>query len=248
MPRIFCIANQKGGVGKTTTAVHLAAGFALAGKKSLLIDLDPQCNATSGLGVPPLENHPLLQDQPLHEHLHSTVFPHLSVLPGCRNFQDVEVLERGSPSRREILRQHLDLDCSSYDAIFIDSPPSLGEVTQAALACSTEVIMPIQCEYYAMEGLSQMIQVIRGVMQAHPGRLTFGGILLTMFDPKFQLTHEVEREVRDFFGEIVFATRIPRDIVFSESPSHGQSVLTYAPRSRGARAYIELCMEVLDRD
>lgn len=108
--------------------------------------------------------------------------------------------------------------------------------------------MPIQCEYYAMEGLSQMIQVIRGVMQSQPGRLAFGGILLTMFDPNFQLTHEVEREVRDFFGEIVFATRIPRDVVFGESPSHGQSVLTYAPRSRGARAYIELCMEVLERD
>lgn len=122
MPRIFCIANQKGGVGKTTTAVHLAAGFALAGKKSLLIDLDPQCNATSGLGVQPLENHPLLQDQPLQEHLQSTLFQNLSVLPGCRNFQDVEVLEKGTQSRRDILRQHLDLDCTSFDAVFIDSP------------------------------------------------------------------------------------------------------------------------------
>lgn len=248
MPRIFCIANQKGGVGKTTTAVHLAASFALAGKKTLLVDLDPQCNATTGLGIEPLANHPLLQEQPLQEFLQPSCFEGLSILPGCRNFQDVEVFEKGLPGRRELLRQHLDTDCVSYDAVFIDSPPSLGEVTQAALASSTEVIMPIQCEYYAMEGLSQMIQVIRGVMQSQPGRLAFGGILLTMFDPNFQLTHEVEREVRDFFGEIVFGTRIPRDVVFGESPSHGQSVLTYAPRSRGARAYIELCMEVLERD
>ena len=172
----------------------------------------------------------------------------LQVLPGCRSFQDVEVLEKGGSSQRTVLKRHLEADLGGFDAVFIDSPPSLGALTQAALASSSEVIMPIQCEYYAMEGLTQMIHVIRDIMQLQPGRLTFGGILLTMFDPRFELTHEIDREVRDFFGDIVFDTRIPRDIVFSESPSHGQSVLTYAPRSRGARAYIELCMEVLDRD
>ena len=242
------MANQKGGVGKTTTAVNLAWAMALANQRTLLIDLDPQCNATTGLGFQPLERHPLLADRPLRESLLNARIDSLQILPGCRSFHDVDQLENGNQSRREWLKQHLDVETGAFDVVIIDSPPSLGELTQAALASSTEVIMPIQCEYYAMEGLTQMIHVIRAIMQKDTGRLTFGGILLTMFDPKFELTHEVDREVRDFFGDIVFDTRIPRDIVFSESPSHGQSVLTYAPRSRGARAYIELCMEVLDRD
>ncbi|MFM8262805.1 MAG: ParA family protein [Pirellula sp.] len=248
MPRIFCVANQKGGVGKTTTAINLAWGLGMAKQRTLLIDLDPQCNATSGLGFVPLDRHPLLGDQPLRESIQQSNLESLQVLPGCRSFQDVDLLEKGTQSRRDWLKQHLDTETGMFDAVVIDSPPSLGELTQAALASSTEVIMPIQCEYYAMEGLTQMIHVIRDIMHKEPGRLTFGGILLTMFDPNFELTHEVDREVRDFFGDIVFDTRIPRDIVFSESPSHGQSVLSYAPRSRGARAYIELCMEVLDRD
>lgn len=137
---------------------------------------------------------------------------------------------------------------SGFDLVFIDCPPSLGALTQAALAASTEVLMPIQCEYFAMEGLSQMIQVIRQVMQTQPGKLTFGGIVLTMYDPYLELTHEVDREVREFFGEIVFDTVIPRDVAIAEAPSHGLSVLDYAPRSKGTRAYIELCMEVLERD
>jgi chromosome partitioning protein len=248
MARIFCIANQKGGVGKTTTAVNLAWAFALAGNRTLLVDLDPQCNATSGLGFASAPRHPLLIDAPLRESILTTPHNLLNLLPGCRTFQDVDQLEKGTHSRRALLKQHLDAGLGGYDAVFIDCPPSLGELTQAALASSSEVLMPIQCEYYAMEGLTQMIHVIRDIMQTQPGKLTFGGILLTMVDPRFELTAEVDQEVRDFFGDIVFDTVIPRDIALCESPSHGQSVLTYAPRSRGARAYIELCMEVLERD
>lgn len=157
-------------------------------------------------------------------------------------------MAKGGNGQAAVLQQHLDSGMSGFDMVFIDCPPSLGALTQAALAASTEVLMPIQCEYFAMEGLSQMIQVIRQVMQHQPGKLTFGGIVLTMYDPYLELTHEVDREVREFFGEIVFDTVIPRDVAIAEAPSHGLSVLDYAPRSKGTRAYIELCMEVLERD
>jgi chromosome partitioning protein len=245
--RILCIANQKGGVGKTTTAVNLAVGLAKAGRRTLLVDLDPQCNATTGLGCQPTDRHPLVSRQPLGESLRPTATNGLELLPGSRSFQDVESLA-GDNSHGATLSQHLASGMSAYDFVLIDCPPSLGQLTQSALASSTEVVMPIQCEYFAMEGLTQMIEVIRGVMQRHPSRLQFGGIVLTMYDHTLELTREVDAEVRDFFGEIVFHTVIPRDVAVSEAPSHGQSVIDYAPRARGARAYVELCLEVLDRD
>jgi chromosome partitioning protein len=248
MARIICIANQKGGVGKTTTAVNLAVGLATAGERTLLIDLDPQCNATSGIGASPSQAHPLLLERPLRESLQDTNWENLRLLPGSRSFVDVDRLERGEASDSAVLRQNLDSGMASFDFVLIDCPPSLGQLTQAALSASTEVLMPIQCEYYAMEGLTQMIHVIRDCMHRGEGRLTFGGILLTMYDPSLELTHEVDSEVRDFFGDIVFDTVIPRDVAVSEAPSHGISVMDYAPRSRGCRAYLELCMEVLERD
>lgn len=248
MARIICIANQKGGVGKTTTAVNLAVGLATAGERTLLVDLDPQCNATSGVGERPADSHPLLLERPLRESLTPTRWENLSLLPGSRSFVDVDRLERGQLTDSAILRQHLDAGMASFDYVLIDCPPSLGQLTRAALCASTEVLMPIQCEFYAMEGLTQMIHVIRDVMQQGDGRLTFGGILLTMYDPSLELTQEVDTEVREFFGDIVFDTVIPRDVSVSEAPSHGVSVLDYAPRSRGCRAYLELCMEVLERD
>ena len=248
MGRILCIANQKGGVGKTTTAVNLAVGLAKAGQQTLLVDLDPQCNATSGLGASPALNHPLLLETQLRESLLTTRQEHLSLLPGSRSFVDVDRLERGGERDSHTLKQHLEAGMGAFDFVLIDCPPSLGQLTQAALAASTEVLMPIQCEFYAMEGLTQMIQVIRQVMHSGAGRLAFGGILLTMYDPSLELTYEVDTEVREFFGDIVFDTVIPRDVAVSEAPSHGTSVLDYAPRSRGSRAYLELCMEVLERD
>ncbi len=248
MGRVLCVANQKGGVGKTTTAINLSAALAKAGMKVLLVDLDPQCNATTGLGQTPSANHPLVTGVPLAEGVVATGVDGLDLLPGTRSFRDIELLarDRNSPTNR--LRDYLELGLNRYDFVLIDCPPSVGPLTRTALAGSTEVLMPIQCEYFAMEGLTQMIEVIRDVIWHDAHHLQFGGILLTMYDHRLELTHEVDREVREFFGEIVFQTAIPRDVAVSEAPSHGLPVLDYNPRARGSRAYAELCMEVLDRD
>jgi chromosome partitioning protein len=242
------VANQKGGVGKTTSAVNLAVGLAKAGKRTLLVDLDPQCNATSGIGRQPAVRHPLVSDASLRESTQKTTTDGLELLPGSRSFRDVEALVAAAERNTATLRHHLAAGMTAYDYVLIDCPPSLGGLTRTALANSTEVLMPIQCEYFAMEGLTQMIDVIREVMQGENTRLAFGGILLTMFDHTLELTHEVEREVRDFFGEIVYETVVPRDVQVAEAPSHGQSVLDYAPRSRGSRAYVELCWEVMETE
>jgi chromosome partitioning protein len=242
--RVLCVANQKGGVGKTTTALNLAVCLAKGARRTLLIDLDPQCNATSGLGVQPTERHPLAARLLLRESLVETTTPGLELLPGCRSFQDVETLASAS-EQPESLRNRLAAATGAYDFVLIDCPPSLGPLTRTALASSTEVLMPIQCEYFAMEGLTQMIEVIRQVMNQERNRLKFGGIVLTMFDHTLELTREVEGEVREFFGDIVYQTVVPRDVAVCEAPSHGRSVIDYAPRSRGARAYVELAMEVL---
>jgi chromosome partitioning protein len=244
--RIVCVANQKGGVGKTTTASNLAAGLAHGGMRTLLLDLDPQCNATTGFGAAPAAVHPLVSEAPLAESVVPSSIQNLFLLPGSRSVRDVERIAEQARSGSMVLESHLARGLNAWDYCFIDCPPSVGELTRTALACSTEVIMPIQCEYFALEGLTQMIEVIRDVMQERPGRLSFGGIVLTMHDAGLELTAEVERDVRDFFGEIVFETVIPRDVAVSEAPSHAKSVLDYAPRSRGARAYTELCMEVRD--
>jgi len=246
--RILCVANQKGGVGKTTTAINLAVALAKSGARTLLVDLDPQCNATSGLGQTPAGRHPLISDQPLKESLCQVSTTGLDLVPGSRNFHDVDALATADDNQTATLRQHLAGGLSGYDFVLIDCPPSLGQLTRTALASSSEVLMPIQCEYFAMEGLTQMIEVIRQVMTRFPGKLKFGGILLTMYDHLLELTREVDEEVRDFFGEVVYRTVIPRDVAVSEAPSHALSVIDYAPRARGARAYVELCMEVLERD
>ena len=246
--RIFCIANQKGGVGKTTTAINLAACLADAGQRTLVVDLDPQCNATSGLGIDPVVDHPLLIDAPLRSNTAATSIENLFVVPGSRSFVDVDRLAHSTETEAGQIAQHLTNEARWYDSILIDCPPSLGQLTRAALRASTEVLMPIHCEYFAMEGLTQMIHVIREIMHAKDTTLTFGGILLTMYDPRLELTGEVDTEVREFFGDIVFDTVIPRDVALCEAPSYGQPVTRYAPRSRGARAYIELALEVLNRD
>ena len=247
MTRVFCVANQKGGVGKTTTSISLADGLAKSGAKTLLIDLDPQCNATSGIGFTPVVEHPLVSGRSIPASVDATRVPGLDLLAGTRNFGDIDILVHGDEAILARIRKQLTQEIRGYDYVVIDCPPSIGQLTQLALECSTDVFMPIQCEYFAMEGLVQMLEVIGKIRQQREGKLQFGGIVLTMHDHTLELTAEVENEVRNFFGEIAFQSVIPRDVAVSEAPSHGLSVLDYAPRSRGARAYLELCMEVLER-
>ena len=248
MGRVFCVANQKGGVGKTTTAISLAAGIARAGKRTLLIDLDPQCNATGGLGLDPTDRHPLATGLPLQSSILSSGRENLEVLPGCRSFSDVEILAAGDPERLARMTRQMRDGVAGYDAVLIDTPPSTGPLTRSALGWSSEVIVPVQCEYFAMEGLARMIVMIQEILMSRPSVsfASFTRIALTMFDPELELTFEVERQIREYCGEIVYKTVIPRDVAVSEAPSHGEPIFDYAPRSRGARAYAELCLEVLE--
>ena len=183
MAKIISVANQKGGVGKTTTAINVAAGLAKAGRSALVIDVDPQCNATSGLGVEPAQRHPLVAGRPLAESVVETSQPKLFVLPGSQSLADADALSASNRQRASMLRQQLAGELSGFDFVFLDCPPSLGQLTRAALGASAEVYIPIQCEYFAMEGLSQIIDLARQTKAKDNHRLEIGGIVLTMFDP-----------------------------------------------------------------
>ena len=247
MTRILCVANQKGGVGKTTTAISLADALAKAAEKTLLVDLDPQCNATSGLGFKPLHSHPLVSGEPFADCVVQTATEGLELLCGSGNFADVEALTRGKVDETQRMHAQMSEEFERYDYVLIDCPPSVGHLTQIAMLASTEVLIPVSCDFFAIEGMAALFQTAKKAMAQRPG-FSIGGIVLTLYDASLQVTQEAEQDIREFAGDIVFNTVIPRDVRIVEAASRGQSIIDYAPRSHGARAYIELCMEVLERD
>jgi len=251
MRKIICISNQKGGVGKTTTAINLSASLAAAEKKTLLIDCDSQGNATSGMGIDrdsiSKKNlyHALIGAVPLKDVIVGTQIPHLDVAPANQDLIGIEIefvhLEDREKKLRGILHQ---LD-TLYDFIIIDCPPSLGFLTVNALVVSDYLIVPLQCEYFAMEGLGHLLNTVRLIKARLNPTLTLGGILLTMFDSRNLLSHRVSDDVRKHFDKAVFRTVIPRNVRLSESPSHGLPIILYDIKSRGAVAYMELAREIL---
>jgi chromosome partitioning protein len=250
MGKIICVVNQKGGVGKTATAVNLAAALASLEKKTLLIDFDPQGNATSGVGANKLEFqysiYHLLIDQlePLSLIL-PTDIPLLKIIPSNMDLVGADIELVPMPMREQILKQKIESLLPEFDYIFIDCPPSLGLLTVNALTAAQAVIVPTQCEYYALEGLGNLLNTIQIIQRDLNPSLYVEGILLTMFDIRNNLSSQVENEVRTHLKDLVFKTVIPRNVRISESPSHGLPVLLYDPQSRGAQSYLELARELL---
>ena len=250
MTAILAIANQKGGVGKTTTAISLAAGLAALEKRVLLVDCDPQGNATRGLGQAaraPHLYHVLVGESPIEPAIQPTGFPFLDLLPADRDLVGVEVEFVGLEQWEKILGSRLATIAERYDFILIDCPPSLGHLTIQALVAATGVLVPLQCEYFALEGVSELLSTIRRVTSALNPGLALAGIVLTMYDDRMKLTRDVEREVREHFPGKVFETVVPRNVRLAEAPSHGLPILQYDIKSRGAEAYLAVARELLRR-
>jgi chromosome partitioning protein len=252
MTRTVAIANQKGGVGKTTTAVNLAAALALSGKRVLLVDLDPQGNAGSGLGYPSIKvqrgiYEVLTGGVPISDVTIDTEVAGLQLVPSGQRLVGAEVELVDVPRREYRLKEALATVEDQYDIILIDAPPSLGFLTLNALTAAKSVLVPVQCEYYALEGLSHLLGAIRLVQQGLNPTLQIEGVLLTMFDNRLNLSQQVLEETRRFFAERVYRTVIPRNVRLSEAPSFGKPVVVYDPGCAGSMSYMNLAKEVIER-
>ena len=252
MSRIISVANQKGGVGKTTTAINLAACLALSGQKVLIIDIDPQGNASSGLGVNLRENQKgiyelLAGNASLDQVIYPTEIDTLKIIPSNVDLAGAEIELVGRDHREKILSMALNGVNAEYEFVVIDCPPSLGLLTLNALAVSRSVLIPMQCEYYALQGLSQLLKTLKRIQKSINPDLKVEGILLTMYDARTLLNGQVENHVKKYFSEFLMKTIIPRNIRLSEAPSHGKPIVLYANRSKGSDSYVELAQEVIQR-
>ncbi len=250
MGRVISISNQKGGVGKTTTAVNLSASLAVAEKKTLLVDIDPQGNATSGLGIPREDTSPsiyqaLIDQISLKDLLRDTELKFLNIIPSSIDLIGVEIELIPFADRENRLKNALKEVKEDFDYIIIDCPPSLSLITVNSLTASDSVLIPLQCEYYPMEGLSQLLKTIKLIKGSMNPQLLIEGILLTMFDKRNNISHQVMEEVQNHFKDLVFKTIIPRNVRLSESPSFGKPIILYDANSRGAESYLELAKEII---